>query len=107
MTGRRLVRAAVSAAAIVLLALVVGSALAATSGVDASRPTPGGYARVKNGESATTVVRLLGRRYTLCTTCAPNTWVYKTGFPDPIAIVVQFSHGMVASHFLIRPQDDV
>ncbi len=103
MTGRR----SVSFAAIVLLALGVGSAGAATASSDASRPTPAGYARVKNGESRKTVVRLLGRHYTLCTTCAPNTWVYRTGFPDPIAIVVQFAHGTVASHFLVRPQDDV
>jgi len=107
MSRHLVVRAAVCAATVVLLALVAGSATAATVRLGTPGPTPRGYAQVKNGESTKTVVRLLGRHYSICTTCAPHTWVYKTGFPDPIAIVVQFSHGTVASHFLIRPQDDV
>jgi hypothetical protein len=109
-------RSMLVAVTVALLALFAGNALGAASktgvtgpvpGVAGPTPTPAGYARVKNGESMPTVLRLLGRRYTICTTCAPHTWVYKTGFRDPIAIVVQFTHGTVVSHFLVRPQDDV
>jgi hypothetical protein len=109
-------RSTLVAATVALLALFAGNALGASSktgltgpvpAVSGPTPTPAGYARIKNGESMPTVLRLLGRRYTICTTCAPHTWVYKTGFSDPIAIVVQFTHGTVVSHFLVRPQDDV
>jgi hypothetical protein len=109
-------RSTLLAVTVALLALFAGSALGASAKtgltgpvpvVSGPTPTPAGYARIKNGESMPTVLRLLGQRYTICTTCAARTWVYKTGSSDPIAIVVRFTHGTVVSHFLVRPQDDV
>jgi hypothetical protein len=92
---------------VVLLALAAGNAMARAPLGTSPGPTGGAYARVKNGETRQRIVTLLGRNFTICTTCAPLTWVYRTGLSDPIAIVVRFTHGTVASHFLVRPQTDL
>jgi hypothetical protein len=93
--------------AVVLFVLATGSAFGSTSARTDAGPIPRGYAQVKNGETRQRVIALLGRRFGICTSCAPLTWIYRTGFRDPIAIVVRFEGGTVASHFLIRPQQEL
>jgi hypothetical protein len=95
-------------AAIALLATgSAGDALAAAPGHAIPKATAHGYSLLKVGETRQKVLTLLGRNFTVCPTCAPVTWVYRTGLNDPIAIVVRFEHGAVASDFLVRPQPNV
>jgi hypothetical protein len=101
------VRCLLVAAVVVLSLLAVGSAFGAVSARTDAGPIPRGYAQVKNGETRQRVIALLGRKFGICTTCAPLTWIYRTGFRDPIAIVVRFRGRIVASHFLIRPQQEL
>jgi len=56
----------------------------------------------RDGETRQHVLALLGRSYSVCTTCAPQTLIYPAALDDPGAIVERFQHGTLASHFLIR-----
>jgi hypothetical protein len=94
-------------AAVVMFCILAGSGMADAGARSDLSPNGQNYARLRNGATRHAVLSLLGRNFGVCSSCAPVTWIYKLGIGDPIAIVVRFKDGKVASHFLVRPQSDV
>jgi hypothetical protein len=100
-------RFARTAAIVVLVAISVGNATAAAPKPGAPKAAPvrlattSGFERVKIGDTTKKVITFMGRNFSVCPHCAPVTWIYETEGYDPMAFVVRFEHGKVASAFPI------
>jgi hypothetical protein len=84
--------------AVVVLAVGAGSQIASASRLAAA--TPAGFARLSVGDSARTLIALVGRDYSVCTSCMEPTWLYEFKSARPYAaggFVVRFGDGRVAA----------
>ena len=82
----------------VVFALGSGSQIASAS--QPGSATPSGYARLSIGDSERTLIALVGRDYSVCTSCMEPTWLYEFKSAQPYeggGFVVKFSDGRVAA----------